>query len=329
MTRVAVIAHSGKAMEGGLGALRDELDRVGQADALWFEVPKSKYVAECVEKAVQAQADVIFVWGGDGTVQRCIDAVAHADRPVAIAILPAGTANLLALNLGIPTTIPEAVATGLDGVRREMDTATVNGEHFAVMAGAGLDALMIRDADGTLKDRLGRAAYLMTGAKNLRSSPVSAEITVDGRRLHKGVITCVIVGNVGKVLGGIDLFAGSRLDDGLVEVGVVTAKSVSQWARTIGRAVVGRPEDSPFITTSRGEKVTVRLDRAIPYELDGGVRDETRKLKFHARRSSVVLCLPVDTPTTLFPTETRAAEPVDVRADEDDSALLASQSSAR
>jgi diacylglycerol kinase (ATP) len=279
VARVAVVAHSAKAMEGGLGGLRDELDSRGHADALWFEVPKSKFAP---------------------------DAVAEADRTLPLAILPAGTANLLALNLGIPLTIPEAVAIGLEGVRREMDTATVNGEHFAVMAGAGLDALMIRDADGGLKDRLGRAAYLLTGARNLRTSPVSAEVTVDGNRLHKGVITCVIVGNVGKVLGGLELFAGSRLDDGQVEVGVVTAKSLSQWARTIGRAVVGRPEDSPFITTSRGEKVTVRLDHAIPYELDGGVRKAASKLKFRARRASVVMCLPATTATTLFPTESES-----------------------
>lgn len=306
--RVAVVAHSAKSMEGGLGALRDELDRLGHADALWFEVPKSKFAPEAVAKAVDAGADLIFAWGGDGTVQRCIDAVAFADRTVPLAILPAGTANLLALNLDIPRTIPEAVAIGLEGVRREMDTATVNGEHFAVMAGAGLDALMIRDADGGLKDRLGRAAYLMTGARNLRSSPVCAEVTVDGNLLHEGVITCVIVGNVGKVLGGLELFSGSRLDDGQIEVGVVTAKSLSQWARTIGRAVVGRPEDSPFITTSRGERVTVRLDHAMPYELDGGVRKASSRLKFRARRASVVLCLPAATAQTLLPT--RSEEPV-------------------
>jgi diacylglycerol kinase (ATP) len=303
VTRIGVIAHSGKAMEGGLGALRDELDRIGRSDALWYEVPKSKYVGDAVAKALADGVDLIYVWGGDGTVQRCIDAVAKADDPVPISILPAGTANLLALNLGIPTTIEAAVAVGIDGVRREMDTGTVNGEHFAVMAGAGLDALMIRDADGTLKDRLGRAAYLLTGARNLRTSPVSAEITVDGNRLYKGVITCVIVGNVGRVLGGLELFSGTRLDDGQLEVGVVTAKSVAQWARTIGRAVAGRPENSPFIITSRGAKIVVRLDSSIPYELDGGVRTSERKLKFRARRSSVVMCLPIETADALFPTE--------------------------
>ena len=303
MTRLAVIAHAGKSMDGGLGALRDELDRTGQTDVLWYEVAKSKQVPDCVHEALDRGAELLFVWGGDGSVQRCLDAVAQRDAPVPVAILPAGTANLLALNLGVPSTITEAVAIGLEGKRRAVDTATLNGEHFAVMAGAGLDALMIRDADRSLKDRVGRAAYLATGARNLRASPVHATVKVEGRPFHKGTVTCVLVGNVGTVLGGLQLFEGSRVDDGLVEVGVVTAKSIGQWVRTIGRAVVGRPEASPFVTTSRGAKVTVSFDRPVVCEVDGGVRPAVRKLRFRARPASVLVCVPPGDPTGVFSTD--------------------------
>lgn len=87
-----------------------------------------------------------------------------------LAIPPAGTANLLATNLGIPTDLAEAVRVGLHGVRRGLDTGSVNGEHFAVTAGAGFDARMIQDADRGMKDRIGRAAYAWTGARNLGGS---------------------------------------------------------------------------------------------------------------------------------------------------------------
>ena len=301
MTTVAVIAHSGKTMDGGLGQLRDVLDAAGHPDALWFEVAKSKQAPAQVREAMDKGADLVFVWGGDGSVQRCIDTMAREKVQAPIAILPAGTANLLAHNLGIPETIEDAVAVGLHGERRRMDTATLNGEHFAVMAGAGLDALMIRDADGTLKDRLGRAAYLFTGARNLRASPVHATVKVDGRPVHDDVITCILVGNVGKVLGGLELFVGSRLDAGLVEVGVVTAQSATDWARTIGRAVVGRPTTSPFVTTTRGAKVTVRFDRKVECEVDGGVRGETDKLTFKARPGSITMCVPTGDESGLFP----------------------------
>src|SRR5690348_9507664 len=162
----------------------------------------------------------MFVWGGDGTVQRCIDAVAGAD--VALAILPAGTANLLAANLEIPADLTQAVLVGLKGEHRRLDTGSLNGEHFAVMAGAGFDARMIKEAGRGQKGRFGRAAYLYAGARNLTARRVKAVVEVDGSRFFKGRVSCVLAGNVAKVLGGIEVFDGARPDDGLLEFGLVT-----------------------------------------------------------------------------------------------------------
>jgi diacylglycerol kinase family enzyme len=290
MSSVAVIVHSGKTFGGGIGELRDLLDSAGITDPLWYEVAKSKQAPDCARDALEKGAGLVFVWGGDGTVQRCIDALAGSD--VDIAILPAGTANLLATNLDIPKDLPAAVQVGLHGDRRSLDTGTLNGEHFAVMAGAGLDALMIRDADGGMKDRIGRAAYLWTGARNLSASPVKARIKVDGRKVYSGTVTCVLVGNVGSVFGGLELFEGSRPDDGLLEVGVVTAKSRLQWARTVSRVVLGRAESSPFVTTSRGAKVRVRFDRPVACEVDGGDRPDTDTLRITVRPGSIRICVP-------------------------------------
>ena len=150
----------------------------GVTDPLWSEVPKSKMAPKRVRTAIESGADLVFVWGGDGIVQRCIDAMVGSDA--VLAIIPAGTANLFATNLKIPKSITEAIAIGLTGSRRRLDLGQINGEHFAVMAGAGLDALMIRDADGTLKDRLGRAAYILTGAKNVSLKPVRTRVRLDG-----------------------------------------------------------------------------------------------------------------------------------------------------
>lgn len=291
MTTVSVIAHAGKSFGGGLGELRRVLDDAGFAEPLWYEVAKSSQAPKCARQAMAEGADVLFVWGGDGTVQRCIDAVAGTGA--VIAILPAGTANLLATNLGIPQDISEAVETGLHGDRRSLDTGTVNSEHFTVMAGAGLDALMIKDADAGLKDRFGRAAYLWTGARNLQASPVRATVTVEGRRFHKGKITCVLVGNVKDVFGGIEVFDGSRPDDGLLEIGIVTAKSLTEWVRTVSRVVLGRAEHSPFVVTTRGSKMRVTFDRPTAYELDGGVRKATKELRIKVRPRSITVCVPV------------------------------------
>ena len=118
MPRVAVVAHADKSFGGGLGELKAALTREGFADPLWYEVKKSRKAAKCARRALARCAEVIFIWGGDGTVQRCVDAVAGTGA--VIAILPAGTANLLAANLEIPADLTEAVRVGLYGDRRQL-----------------------------------------------------------------------------------------------------------------------------------------------------------------------------------------------------------------
>jgi diacylglycerol kinase (ATP) len=294
MATVAVVAHAKKTLGGGLPELCAELARNGFADPLWYEVPKSRKAPKYARRALAEGADVIFVWGGDGTVQRVIDAVAEtkAGTKAALAILPAGTANLLAGNLGIPRDLATAVRIGLSGERRALDTGTVNGEHFAVMAGAGFDARMIAEADRGMKDSLGRAAYLYTGARNLRARRVKATVKVDGRRFFTGRVSCVLIGNVGKILGGISAFSGARPDDGLLELGVVTAGSPVEWARTLGRVALGRTENSPFVEVTRGQRIKVRFSRALPYELDGGARGVATKLAVRVAPASVTICVP-------------------------------------
>jgi diacylglycerol kinase (ATP) len=291
MSTVAVVAHSRKSMGGGLPELREVLASEGFAAPLWFEVDKSKKAPQYARKAMAEGADLIFVWGGDGMVQRCVDAV--AGTKAVLAILPAGTANLLATNLNIPADIVAAVRVGLHGVRRDLDTATVNGEHFAVMAGTGFDALMIKGASRRMKRRLGRLAYIYTGTKNLSASGMKADVTVDGQRHYKGRLSCVLVGNVGKLFGGVEVFGNARPDDGVVEVGLVTAKSPGQWARTFGRLVAGTPEKSPFVHVTSGRKIRVRLNRKAPYELDGGARKKSRTLRIKVHPASVRICVPV------------------------------------
>jgi diacylglycerol kinase (ATP) len=290
VAHVAVVAHARKSFGGGLPELRQVLAREGVTDPLWYEVKKSRRAPQYARRAAAQGADVLFVWGGDGTVQRCIDAV--ADTGTAVAILPAGTANLLASNLGVPHDIAEAVQAGLHGDRRRLDTGSVNGERFTVMAGAGFDARMISDADRGTKDRLGRAAYIVTGLKNLTARPVRATIEVDGKRFFKGKVSCVLTANVGKVLGGVEAFPHARPDDGRLELGVVTARNPVQWARTFGRLALGHPEQSPFAKVAQGKKFKVRFDQKVQFELDGGARPASKKLRIKVRPGSVVVCVP-------------------------------------
>ena len=290
MSKVAVLAHARKSFGGGLPELREVLAREGVTDPLWYEVNKSRRAPKRARLAAAEGADLIFVWGGDGMVQRCLDAV--AGTAVAVAILPAGTANLLATNLHVPDDLGEAVRVGLHGNRRELDTGSVNGEHFAVMAGAGFDARMIAGADRTMKDRLGRAAYLYTGARSLFAHRVMASVEADGRPFFEGRVSLVLAANVGTILGGVEAFTAAEPDDGLLELAVVTARNPVDWARTFGRVALRRAERSPFVEMTRGRSFRIRFDRKLRYEVDGGIRPPARDLRIDVCPRSVTVCVP-------------------------------------
>jgi YegS/Rv2252/BmrU family lipid kinase len=291
--KVAVIAHSGKTLGGGLPELRRVLEAAGVDDPFWCEVPKSRKAPAQVRRALDEGAELIIAWGGDGMVQRCIDVLAGTG--VTLAIIPAGTANLFATDLGIPKDIEQAVAIGLHGARRTLDVGRFNGERFAVMAGAGFDAAMIRDAgEGGLKERLGRVAYVWTGSKNLRSKPFRADIKVDGVDWYSGKASCILLGNVGKLFGGVEAFEDARPDDGKLELGVVTAEGLLEWGRILARTAAGSASASPFVQTTKASSVKVKLNRKVLYELDGGDRTKTKAFKVKVEPGAITVCVPSD-----------------------------------
>ena len=292
MANVAVIAHADKTLGGGLTELREILAREGYADPLWYEIKTSSKAPKYARRALAKGADVIFVWGGDGTVQLCIDAL--ADTKAVIAILPAGTANLLAGNLNIPLDISKAVSIGLHGTRRSLDTGSFNGEHFAVMAGTGFDAFVIKEASDKLKNKIGRLAYFYSGTKNLSARRVKAVIEVDGKEFFKGKVSCVFVGNVSKGMGGIEVFKDAKPDDGILELAVVTAKNPIDWARTLGRITQGKAEKSPFVELTHGKEFSFTFKRKFPYEMDGSERKAVKKMQIKVHPSSITICVPMD-----------------------------------
>jgi YegS/Rv2252/BmrU family lipid kinase len=292
--RVAVVAHRRKSLGGGLPELRRLLADRGVEDPIWYEVPKSRKAPKKARKAVEQGAELVLIWGGDGMVQRCMDAL--ASRDVQTAIIPAGTANLLATNLGIPEDLEKAVEIAFHGRPRAIDLGKVNGQHFAVMAGAGFDGELIGDADRGLKDRAGKLAYVLTGLRHVRDESVPTKIKVDGRKWFSGDATCVLFGNVSMITGGIEAFDDAEPDNGRLEVGVATAHGPLDWARTIGRMAVGRTEKSPFVQVTRASKVTVRLAEKTTYELDGGEQGATRKLKVRVVPAAITVRVPVPEP---------------------------------
>ena len=291
MSELTVVAHAGKSIEGGLPQLRRTLAEHGVERPVWVEVDKSRKAPKQVRRLLADGSRHFLVWGGDGMAQRCIDALAGSGATMAI--VPAGTANLLASNLGLPTDIEGAVQTGLHGPTRQIDVINMNGERFAVMAGAGFDAEMIRGADGSLKQHLGRAAYLWTGARSFRSKPFKAKISVDGSPWFNDAASCVLAGNVGALFGGVSVFDDAEPDDGLLDIAVITADGMVQWMRTAGRTIAGTADRSPFFRSTRGRRIKVKLDRKVRYEIDGGARTKEKSYAFEVEPGAIAIHVPV------------------------------------
>ncbi len=290
--KVAVVAHSGKTFGGGLDELRRRITDAGVDDLLWFEVPKSRKAPKQVREALKAKVDLLVVWGGDGMVQRSLDVVAGSKDKTPVAIMPAGTGNLLATNLGIPAKMDEAVDIAFHGRHRKLDLGKLGGEYFGVMAGIGFDGAMINDADKNLKDRLGKLAYVWAGLRHVNGEAATAKITIDGNEWFNDEASCVLIGNVSKITGGIRAFDDAKPDDGWLDVGVATAQGALQWARTLGTMAVGRSDSSPFVRTTRAKHIEVKLASKMEYELDGGARTKTKKFTASVSPAAVKICVP-------------------------------------
>jgi diacylglycerol kinase (ATP) len=287
---VAVVANAAKTLDGGLPQLRKELANRGVTDPQWREVLKSRNAPEQVEQAIAQGAELIFVWGGDGMVQRCVDALTGSNAT--IAIVPAGTANLFASNLGIPRKLVAAVDLAFEGERRMFDVGRMNGERFAVMAGLGFDARVIEGANRKMKSRIGRAAYIWAATRNLRMDLFQARIDVDGSNWYEGKASCILCGNVGSAFGGIEIFDDAHTDDGLLEIGVTNAEGTLQWARTFARLRFSSASKSPFIRMTKGKTVEVTLRRKVRYELDGSGRKKRKTFHVEIEPAAVSICVP-------------------------------------
>lgn len=247
----------------------------GWASPFWLETREDDPGFEMARDAQARDVDRVLVAGGDGTVRAVCAEMAGSEIPVAI--IPAGTGNLLGRNLGIPLDEDEALELALVGTPRSVDvvhwTTDAGKDSFVVMAGVGLDAQIMRDTNATLKKVVKGGAYVLAGLQQLGSEQFHAKVTVDGHLVHDGDALMTLVGNVGKLQGGIALLPSASAADGRLHVLVATNEGVSGLKR-LGNAL-RRGGPMPFVRRARGKKVTVEIDREVPYQLDGDTEGTT------------------------------------------------------
>lgn len=270
------------------GVIEEALQGSGWPEPAWFETTVDDPGTGQARQAVADGAEVVFVCGGDGTVRSVIAGLAGTD--VALAVLPAGTGNLLAANLGLPDDPVEGVRLAVEGGRRRMDVGEVDGQVFAVMAGMGFDAAMMRDASTTLKTRFGSPAYVLSAVKHLWDKPMRVEVRVDDHPLRRLSARTVLVGNVGRLQGGIRLLPDAQPDSGHMEVAILAPRHLGHWA-ALGWGVLLRRDRVPRMEVIRGSHISIVSDRAQPRELDGDVIEPGRTLDVRVRPGALILCV--------------------------------------
>ncbi|HEX5322615.1 MAG TPA: YegS/Rv2252/BmrU family lipid kinase [Capsulimonadaceae bacterium] len=242
--------------------------------------------------AVEAGVDLVIVVGGDGTLMEAMNAL--IGTPIPVAIIPSGTGNLLALNLGIPTDTPSALAIALNGAPKPIDLVRVNDgqKYFAIMGGVGYDARIMEETDRRSKQKFGRLAYMWTALKNLGGRRFTTTLTLDGDRRIRQIAKSVLFANMGEIMPGVKAFPDARPDDGLIEIGVLKAESVGDFLRLFLRLLIGRPQDDPAFDLYHAKRLQLKLGRAEPLELDGDSLGATRQLDLEVAPGAISVMIP-------------------------------------
>jgi len=243
------------------------------------------------ERAVEQGYRTIVAAGGDGTVNEVVNGIAGAD--VTLGILPVGTMNVFALELGIPqNNLKKAWAVIEQGRCREIDLPCGNDEHFVQLAGVGLDAEVVKQTTPDFKKALGPASYVLSLLQvAARKAPKIVVRSADGK-VRRG--SFVLVGN-GRYYGGpLVLFRNARLDDGLLDV--VIFKNQSHWdvMRYLHAIVFGNHQELPDVEYFQTKSVQVSSDTDVPVELDGEMVGVLPYEFGFAKRNLHVLAPPMD-----------------------------------
>ncbi|BEP13529.1 diacylglycerol kinase family protein [Acidothermaceae bacterium B102] len=293
MTRVAVVFNPSKASDAlkAKQEICEALLQHGISDPLWLETSADDPGTGQAEAALADGAGLVFVSGGDGTVMACVGVLAGTGVP--LAVIPAGTGNLLARNFGIPRDVVGAVAAAVDGVDRSVDVGVLGEQRFVIMAGIGFDAQMLADAPDKLKAKVGWPAYVVSAARHLFAPRRSFSLTLDEGQPLQRKGRGVLVGNLGRLQGGLPVLPDAVPDDGLLDVAVINTRGLLSWA-FLATAVVLRRGDQRRLETFQARRITVRCDERLPTELDGEVLDDRDTLEISVLPGALTLRVPAE-----------------------------------
>lgn len=230
------------------------------------------------EAADGGEVDLVVVAGGDGTVREAVSGAVTGEGDVAIAIVPLGTADLLARALEVPVGDPAAAAgVAVDGEGRKIDVVEFVGsdDHAVIMVDAGFDAQLVRDSDRGNKDSLGPFAYVAAGIQNLfELEQVELELELDGevQRTEGHTVLCLNIGRIGDT---VVLDHDVEPDDGSLHIGVVSDPGTTGAVMTALRMTADDSGEQANVVWSTCRTARITATPPLAVQVDGDPAGET------------------------------------------------------
>lgn len=297
--RAAVVLNPTKVDDLSLLRRRVESEvlRAGWEPTLWLETTPQDAGAQAATRALEEGVDLVMVVGGDGTVRAVCTTLAGTGT--AVALVPAGTGNLLARNLMVPLDTDSALRLALHGRSRPVDVVRLRAqdeqgreteERFVVMAGMGLDAKIMEDTDDDLKKVIRSGAYAVAAVANAVPDPFKARVSLDDEPAQEQEVVMALLGNVGTITGGMTLFPQAEPDDGRVDLLLASPERVTDWARLGAQILTGRELEGFTLASAR--RVVIEADEPVPFEIDGDTAGQVRRLEVEVEPGTLRVIVP-------------------------------------
>lgn len=293
--KVALVINPSKSgTDEAISAVKHVCAEAGLAEPLVLESTVEDAGQGAAHRALEAGCDLIIAAGGDGTVRAVAEVL--RDTEATLGLIPLGTGNLLARNVEVPLEdIGTAALGAVRGPVRTIDTGSITLEHvdghtsehaFLVIAGVGTDADVMDDTNEDLKAKVGWLAYSEAGFRHLPGKRKKISIALDGGNEQTRSVRSVLFANCGK-LQGLDLVPEAKIDDGVLDVVMLSPRSAAGWAWIFLKTAFRARGTIPVMGFYPSAKLAVRCHEPMNTQIDGDGTGLVNGLRVEVRPGSL------------------------------------------